>query len=352
MTMLEVDIAIIGAGPSGLYASYYAGFRGLRTALIDSLPEVGGQIAALYPEKAIFDVAGFPSIRGQDLVDGLHAQATRWSPEILLECQAVGLEETPEHVTITMSDGRQVRAAALLITAGIGTFEPRQLADGLRLEDRGLRYFVPRLNDLTAQDVVIVGGGDSAVDWALALEDVAASVTLVHRRPAFRAHERSVEQLMDSTVTVLTPYEVDEPSETSTSPPSWSAARTATSSTFRHARSSPRWASSPTSARWSSGDSSAPPSHRRRSHAAHQPRAGLRRWRRHALRRQGQAHLDRLRRGGAGGQPHCAVDRSVLGPQPRALHGRLRSHRRPRSSIERGLRRGLGVRAGSRPSAA
>ncbi|WP_456698522.1 NAD(P)/FAD-dependent oxidoreductase [Aeromicrobium sp. P5_D10] len=209
MTTLEVDVAIIGAGPSGLYAAYYAGFRGLKTALIDSLPEVGGQIAALYPEKAIFDVAGFPSIRGQDFVDGLHTQAKRWGPEILLESQAVGLEETAEHVTITLSDGRQVRAAALLITAGIGTFEPRQLPTGSDFEGRGLRYFVPKLNELAGQDVVIVGGGDSAVDWALALEDVAASVTLVHRRPAFRAHERSVEQLMDSTVTILTPYEVD-----------------------------------------------------------------------------------------------------------------------------------------------
>lgn len=210
MSVLEVDVAIIGAGPSGLYAAYYAGFRGLKTALIDSLPEVGGQIAALYPEKAIYDVAGFPSIRGQDFVDALHTQARRWDPEILLESQAVGLEETDEHVTITLSDGRQIRASALLITAGIGTFEPRELPTGSDFEGRGLRYFVPRLTDLADQDVVIVGGGDSAVDWALALEGVAASVTLLHRRPAFRAHERSVEQLMGSTVTILTPYEVDQ----------------------------------------------------------------------------------------------------------------------------------------------
>jgi thioredoxin reductase len=206
---LDVDIAIIGAGPSGLYAAYYAGFRGLRTALIDSLPTVGGQIAALYPEKLIFDVAGYPAIRGQELVDNLYAQATRWDPTILLDAQATGLEEGPDSVTITLADGRTVTAKALLITAGIGTFEPRQLPTGTDFEGRGLRYFVPRLDELAGHDVVIVGGGDSAVDWALALEQIAASVTLVHRRPAFRAHERSVEQLMDSSVTVLTPYEVD-----------------------------------------------------------------------------------------------------------------------------------------------
>lgn len=210
MTTRNVDVAIIGAGPSGLYAAYYAGFRGLKAALIDSLPEVGGQIAALYPEKAIYDVAGFPSVRGQDFVEGLHAQAKRWDPEILLESQAVGLEEAEDHVLITLSDGRQVRASALLITAGIGTFEPRQLPTGSDFEERGLRYFVPKLNELAGQDVVIVGGGDSAVDWALALEHVAASVSLLHRRPIFRAHERSVEQLMESSVTVLTPYEVEE----------------------------------------------------------------------------------------------------------------------------------------------
>jgi thioredoxin reductase len=206
---LDVDIAIIGAGPSGLYAAYYAGFRGLRTALIDSLPTVGGQIAALYPEKLIFDVAGYPAIRGQELVDNLYAQATRWDPTILLDAQATGLEEGPDSVTITLADGRTVTAKALLITAGIGTFEPRQLPTGTDFEGRGLRYFVPRLDELAGHDVVIVGGGDSAVDWALALEDIAASVTLVHRRPAFRAHERSVEQLMASSVNVLTPYEVD-----------------------------------------------------------------------------------------------------------------------------------------------
>lgn len=208
--VIDVDVAIIGAGPSGLYAAYYAGFRGLTTALIDSLPAAGGQIAAMYPEKAIYDVAGFPSIKGQDLVDGLYQQAMQWGPELLLDSQCEDLEQSSDDVTVSLHDGRRVRAKALLITAGIGTFEPRQLPTGNEFEGRGLRYFVPKLDELRDQDVVIAGGGDSAVDWALALENVASSVTLLHRRDRFRAHERSVQQLKDSTVNVLTPYEVSE----------------------------------------------------------------------------------------------------------------------------------------------
>jgi thioredoxin reductase len=209
MSTHDTDLLIIGAGPSGLYAAYYAGFRGMRVTLLDSLPEVGGQVSALYPEKAVYDVAGFPSIRGQALVDALLEQAQQWNPTLMLGRQAVGLDEDAEGVTVTTADGGEVRARAVLITAGIGTFEPRQVPVGAEYEGRGLRYFVPRLAELAGQDVVIVGGGDSAVDWALALETIASSVTVVHRRPRFRAHERSVEQLMASTVEVLTPYEVE-----------------------------------------------------------------------------------------------------------------------------------------------
>jgi thioredoxin reductase (NADPH) len=175
---------------------------------MDSLPEVGGQIAALYPEKAIHDVAGFPAIRGQDLVDALMTQAAKWDPTMYLGRGAVGVEVGSDHVEVSTDTGETVTAKALLITAGIGTFTPRELPVGSEYLGRGLRYFVPRLAELADRDVVVVGGGDSAVDWALSLEPVARSVTLVHRRPRFRAHERSVEQLHASTVRVLTPYEV------------------------------------------------------------------------------------------------------------------------------------------------
>ena len=205
---IEVDLLVIGAGPTGLYATYYAGFRGLSVALMDSLPEVGGQIAALYPEKAIYDIAGFPAVRGQHLVDALNTQAQAWNPTMLLGRSALTVLETPDYVEVGTDTGEVVRARALLITAGIGTFTPRELPAGSEYADRGLRYFVPRLADLADLDVVIVGGGDSALDWALSLESIARTVTLVHRRPQFRAHERTVEQVHASTVQVLTPYEV------------------------------------------------------------------------------------------------------------------------------------------------
>ncbi|WP_432995587.1 NAD(P)/FAD-dependent oxidoreductase [Dactylosporangium sp. CA-233914] len=204
----EVDLAIIGAGPAGLYAAYYAGFRGISVAVVDSLPEPGGQVAALYPEKDIFDIAGLPSIKGQQLVDALMAQAATAKPTFLLGESAVDLTHDGDHVLIGTDAGSRLQASAVLLTAGIGTFTPRELPVGSEFAGRGLGYFVPRLEELTGQDVVVVGGGDSAVDWALALEPYARSVTLVHRRPQFRAHERSVALLLASSVRILTPFEV------------------------------------------------------------------------------------------------------------------------------------------------
>jgi thioredoxin reductase (NADPH) len=203
-----VDLLIIGAGPSGLFGAYYAGFRGMSVAVMDSLPALGGQVAALYPEKQIFDVAGFPSVKGQALVDALVEQAASAKPTYLLGHRAEELESDDDGVTIRTHHGLEVRAKAVIITGGIGTFTPRPLPDAEAYEGRGLRYFVPKLDELAGQDVLIVGGGDSAVDWALALEPLCPSVTLVHRRPQFRAHEGSVERLMSSSVRILTPYEV------------------------------------------------------------------------------------------------------------------------------------------------
>ncbi|WDV55499.1 NAD(P)/FAD-dependent oxidoreductase [Streptomyces coeruleorubidus] len=205
-----VDLLIIGAGPTGLYGAYYAGFRGLSVAVADALPEVGGQIAALYPEKSIYDVAGFPAVRGQDLVDRLAEQAGRWNPAYLLGHGVTGLDDTGEGIVATTDAGARVTAGAVLVCGGIGNFIPRELPVGSEYLGRGLRYFVPRLNELAGQDVVVVGGGDSALDWALSLEPIASSVTLVHRRTRFRAHERTVEQVHASSVRVLTPYEVEK----------------------------------------------------------------------------------------------------------------------------------------------
>ncbi|MBB5782924.1 NAD(P)/FAD-dependent oxidoreductase [Nonomuraea jabiensis] len=190
---IETDIAIIGAGPTGLYGAYCAGFRGLRTVLVDALPQVGGQISALYPEKEIRDVAGVPGVPGRSLVAALSAQAAAYDPVHLLGRQAVELcRDADPRPVVVLSDGTAVRAGAVVLTSGIGTFTPRPLPAGEEWLGRGLTYFVPDPSAHAGHHVVIVGGGDSAVDWSLALAPLAESVTLVHRRAAFRAHAGGV----------------------------------------------------------------------------------------------------------------------------------------------------------------
>jgi ferredoxin/flavodoxin---NADP+ reductase len=204
----DTDLAIIGAGPAGLFAAYYAGFRGLRVAVVDSLPELGGQVTAMYPEKQILDVAGFPSVKGRDLVEGLVEQANTADPEYLLDRTASGLACTDDDVTITLDDDTTVTAKALLITAGIGKFSPRPLPAGDGWLGRGMEFFVPSFAPYAGKDVVIVGGGDSAFDWAVNLEPIARSITLIHRRDGFRAHERTVQQVRDSSVELITKAQV------------------------------------------------------------------------------------------------------------------------------------------------
>ncbi|MGI8577407.1 MAG: NAD(P)/FAD-dependent oxidoreductase [Nocardioidaceae bacterium] len=205
---LDIDLLVVGAGPTGLYAAYYAGFRNMSVAIVDSLPEAGGQITAMYPEKVIYDVAGYPAIVGQRLVEALVDQAGQYSPHLLLGQRAETLVATDDSVTVTTDLGQVVTARAVLITAGMGVFAPRPLPTGVAFEGRGLRYFVPQLQELAGLDVLIVGGGDSAFDWAMSLEPLARSVTLVHRRERFGAHESSVETVLASSVRVLVPFEV------------------------------------------------------------------------------------------------------------------------------------------------
>nr|WP_199757840.1 NAD(P)/FAD-dependent oxidoreductase [Micromonospora sp. Llam0] len=189
---MHADLAIVGAGPTGLYGAFCAGFRGLSTVLIDALPQVGGQIAALYPEKVVRDVAGLPGLTGRHLVDGLAVQADAFDTRYLLERQAVGLAYEAGRPQLTLSDGTVVDTGAVVLTAGIGSFTPRALPAGEAFLGRGLSYFVPDLSAHTGRDVIIVGGGDSAIDWANALVPLARSVTVVHRRARFRAHAASV----------------------------------------------------------------------------------------------------------------------------------------------------------------
>ena len=193
--MKEVDVAIIGAGPTGLFAAYYAGFRGLTTAVIDTLQEPGGQITAMYPEKDIFDVGGFPVIKGRDLVANLITQAAPFAPQYQLGVRAEKLSYRDELPVLQLADGTELVCGAVLITGGLGGFSPRPLPAAEGYTGAGIVYFVPRLADLAGHDVLIVGGGDSAFDWALALHPMAKSVTLVHRRDKFRAHPATVDRV-------------------------------------------------------------------------------------------------------------------------------------------------------------
>jgi len=205
------DLTIIGAGPAGLYATYYAGFRGMKVKLIDSLEELGGQITALYPEKFIFDVAGFPKIGGRDLVKNLVEQALQYHPTVVLGERVEKIQAISGGYELVTSKGHH-QTRAVLITIGIGAFNPKRIpAPGAtHFEGRGLAYFVPDVKRYMGKRVVIVGGGDSAVDWALNLEPKAASVALVHRRDGFRAHEENVRALKASRVALKLFCEVKE----------------------------------------------------------------------------------------------------------------------------------------------
>jgi thioredoxin reductase (NADPH) len=206
--MREIDVAIVGAGPTGLYAAYYAGFRGLSVALIDALPEPGGQVTAMYPEKAIFDVAGFPVIKGRELVANLVEQAAPFRPYYQLGIRAERLSYVDGKPMLSLSTGEELLCGAVIVTGGLGSFTPRPLPVADSFTGDGILFFVPRLADLAGMDVLIVGGGDSAFDWALALEPLARSVTLVHRRERFRAHASTVARVQALPVRIVVNAEV------------------------------------------------------------------------------------------------------------------------------------------------
>lgn len=209
MTDKIYDITIIGAGPAGLFTAFYGGMRQASVKIIESLPHTGGQLTALYPEKYIYDVAGFPKIRAQELVDNLEDQLKLFDSTMVLGQSIEKVEKLEDETFKLTSDTGEVHLSrVIIITAGNGAFEPRRLnIKGCeKFEGNNLHYFVNDMSQFKNQNVVILGGGDSAVDWALMLESIANKVTLVHRRDEFRAHEGSISQLNNSSVDILTPF--------------------------------------------------------------------------------------------------------------------------------------------------
>ena len=204
------DITIIGGGPVGLFGAFYAGLRGMRVKIIDSLPELGGQLTALYPEKYVYDMPGFPEVLAKDLAQAMIRQALRFKPTVCLEERAETLTRTDDGWAIATHTGQVHHTRTLVICAGAGAFSPRKLnAEGVaEFEGNGVYYGVRDKSLFAGKRLLIVGGGDSAVDWALNLYPIAQEVTLIHRRDEFRAHEQSVQELRQSPVNILTPYEL------------------------------------------------------------------------------------------------------------------------------------------------
>lgn len=203
-----VDITVIGGGPSGLFTAFYGGMRQCSVKIIESLPQLGGQLSALYPEKYIYDVAGFPKVRAQELVDRLKEQVMLFNTTICSGERVEKVEKKEDVFEITTNVAVHY-SKAVIITAGAGAFEPRkiELPEAENYENSNLHYFVNDLSIFEGKRVAVFGGGDSAVDWALMLEPIAEKVWIIHRRDKFRAHEHSVENLLNSQVEILTPYE-------------------------------------------------------------------------------------------------------------------------------------------------
>lgn len=194
------DITIIGGGPTGLFAAFYAGMRGTSCRIIDSLPELGGQLAALYPEKYIHDVGGFPKVLAKDLVQGLVEQALQFEPDVVLDEQVRELEHTDDHFVLHCANGTY-ETRTVVIAGGKGAFEPMPLkcAGYDEFMHRGVEYAVRDPEAFRDKKVVIVGGGDTALDFVVMLKDIVESLTLVHRRDGWRAHAATV-ALMEQAV--------------------------------------------------------------------------------------------------------------------------------------------------------
>jgi thioredoxin reductase (NADPH) len=196
--VIETDIIIIGAGPTGLFAVFEAGLLKLKCHLIDYLPQPGGQLAEIYPKKPIYDIPGFPSVLAGELVDNLVQQSSPFDPGYTLGERAENIIETDDNqFIVTTERGTQHKAPNIMIAGGLGCFAPRkpELTNLERFEDNGVEYIIKDPEVYRNKKIVIAGGGDSALDWTIFLADVASEVTLVHRRKQFRGALDSVEKV-------------------------------------------------------------------------------------------------------------------------------------------------------------
>lgn len=205
------DLTIIGGGPVGLYAAFYAGMREMKTKIIEALPELGGQLTTLYPDKPVYDVPGFPEIKAKDLVSLLIKQAKRYNPTVILNQKAISVDHDRDgNFVIITQTGNKHYTKTIIVAIGIGAFQFNTLdRPGVKeFEGRGVYYFVKDFASFKGKRVLVVGGGDSAVDWALNLYPHAEHVTLIHRRKGFRAYEKNVKELFNSPVEVKLQYEL------------------------------------------------------------------------------------------------------------------------------------------------
>lgn len=212
MTENIYDILVVGAGPTGLFSTYYAGLREASVCLVDSLDAVGGRLISLYPEKPIYDVPGFRQILAHDLVARLHEQAAQFHPTIHLGRTVTKLTGEQGNFALALNDGTILNGKTVVLACGIGTYSPRRHnAPGAdKFEGKGITYIANSPSKYAGRRVVVAGGGDSAVDWAAELKLAGASVTLVHRTQRFRAHPRSVTRLQELHIPIITDCEIVE----------------------------------------------------------------------------------------------------------------------------------------------
>lgn len=213
--MIETDILIIGAGPTGLFAVFEAGLLKLKCHIIDALPQPGGQLAEIYPKKPIYDIPGFPEVLAGDLVDNLMAQIKPFQPGFTLGERAETIDKLDDGTFIVTTDkGTKHHAKVIAIAGGLGSFEPRKppIANIADYEEKGVEYVIREPEIYKDKEVVISGGGDSALDWTIYLADIAKSVTLIHRRNEFRGALDSVDKVQElknqGKVELITPAEV------------------------------------------------------------------------------------------------------------------------------------------------